>query len=1320
MLSITVAALAAVAAFIAMTVPGNAAAAATYRARPAPTPAAHGVTGRHPVRRACAPAVQAGLAACLALVRTDVAAHRGLFSGGATPGGYGPADLQSAYDLPSATAGARQTVAIVDAYDNPRAAADLAAYRAQYDLPPCTATSGCFRKVAQNGSTTYPAPDPTGGWELEESLDVDMVSAICPKCGILLVEADNNTLADLGAAVDEAVKLGARYVSNSYGGPEFAAEATFDSRYYRHPGVAVTASAGDSGYGVSYPAASQYVTSVGGTTLTRDPGTARGWAEAVWGSSASGEGTGSGCSAYEAKPPWQADTGCAHRTDNDVAAEADPNTGVAVYDTYQNNGWLIVGGTSASSPIIASTFALAGAPATGSYPSSYPYADPSALNDITTGANSTCSPAYLCTGEPGYDGPTGWGTPDGVAAFRLGPHGTISGTVSTAAGRPLAGAEVTAGQASATTAADGSYLLTVPPGTYTITARDFDYAAKTADGVQVAQGQTISEDFALSKQPLVTVAGTVTDGSGHGWPLAAAVSVAGTPAATHTDPATGRYQLSLPVHATYTLQAAAQYPGYQPVQQSVTVGTSSVAENFRLTADDTTCQAPGYRFNGLYERFTNVPQGPPGWTVVTSKGTTAWMFATLYGMPNYTGGSGAYAGVQPGYWVKNGSAIRTDLISPTVNLTADRQPVLRFDQAWYLTSSMRIEADISTDGGHTWSTVWKRSGAGHYWPDTQDIALPAAAGHPDVRVRFQFIDAPVNVKATQFWQLDNVYLGNLPCAAIPGGLVTGQVTDAQTSAPLGGVPVTSVSDPARSAVTTTAGSGRGSYFMFMPHTGRQQFTAGLPRYATGTTTANVRANQVATANVALRAGRLSVTPGSLSVTEPLGKSTTVALTFTNTGRAPVTVKVHQRPATVTVVGAPDHTAGPPAQRVPGTFSPLAAASFPAARRAGTGAAAAAPVPGPPWTPIARYPLPIVDNGVATDADTGDIYSVGGYDGAVTRSGYAYSPVTRAWTALPDLRYPREAPQVAFIGGKLYVTGGWGPHGSPVAALEVYDPAARKWSAGASIPVALAGASVTVADGKMYVIGGCDARDCGYRTVQVYDPATNTWSTGARYPAPVAWASCGTIGARIYCAGGDISTTTGNVDTAAAYVYSLAANTWSPAAPLPYPWWAAGYTATNGRLLVSGGIIGGGGGGQAVTNIGFAYDPASNAWTALPNSDATTWRGGSTCGFYRIGGENSQSVVVGSAEQLAGYAGCEYTKVPWLSENQASFTLQPGQSLRVGVTLNAASKTVNQPGTYTSDLVITQNSPYLALPQVAVDMRVTGPTVSRSDARGSTR
>ncbi|MEV5464022.1 peptidase S8, partial [Streptomyces cellulosae] len=245
-----------------------------------------------------------------------------------SPSGYGPSDLRNAYGLTSAAAsnGSGRTIAIVDAYDDPNAESDLAAYRSHYGLPACTSANGCFKKVSQTGYTTsLPAPD--SGWAAEISLDLDMASAICPNCHILLVEAKSATMTNLGTAVNEAVALGAKYVSNSYGGGESSSDATYDSAYFNHPGVAITVSAGDAGYGAEYPAASKYVTAVGGTRLTASS-TTRGWTESVWRTSST-EGTGSGCSAYDTKPTWQSDTGCATRMIADVSAVADPATGVS-------------------------------------------------------------------------------------------------------------------------------------------------------------------------------------------------------------------------------------------------------------------------------------------------------------------------------------------------------------------------------------------------------------------------------------------------------------------------------------------------------------------------------------------------------------------------------------------------------------------------------------------------------------------------------------------------------------------------------------------------------------------------------------------------------------------------------------------------------------------------------------------------------------------------------------------------------------------------------------------------------------------------------
>ncbi len=347
-----------------------------------------------------------GTGRCHARVVTDT---HGVAAAALTPSGYGPIQFRTAYGLP-ASASVVKTIAIVDAYNDPNIESDLGVYSKQFGLPACTTANGCFKRVNQTGGTSYPQTN--AGWALEISLDVEVAHAVCPNCKILLVEATTNSFANLIAAEDYA-RTHANVVSNSWGGGEFSSEttSTYDG-HFNHIGIPITFSSGDSGYGVEYPASSQYVTAVGGTTLNLNTNSTR-KSETVW------AGAGSGCSAYEPKPTWQKDTGCVRRTVADVSADANPNTGAAVYDTvrYQGRtGWFQVGGTSLSSPIIAAVYALAGNGAS-TVDGSYPYAHRSGLFDVTSGSNGTCGGSYLCTGKAGYDGPSGLGAPKGVTGF---------------------------------------------------------------------------------------------------------------------------------------------------------------------------------------------------------------------------------------------------------------------------------------------------------------------------------------------------------------------------------------------------------------------------------------------------------------------------------------------------------------------------------------------------------------------------------------------------------------------------------------------------------------------------------------------------------------------------------------------------------------------------------------------------------------------------------------------------------------------------------------------------------------------------------------
>jgi len=422
------------------------------------------------VRAACgAPA--AGHARCLALeLVPETAAARArthplgitrsapITAGKAADGtdGLRPQDLHSAYGLP-ATAPTAQTIAVIDAYNDPEAETDLGVYDEEFGLPACTTANGCFTKLNQEGKTS-PLPKTEGGWSLEISLDIEIAHAVCENCRILLVEAKSSSYANLEAAEDAAAAAGATEISNSWGGEP----PSVDSAAFDHPGVVVTAAAGDDGYlnwdaeskaergFADYPASSPHVIAVGGTHLQLKSPADTWESESVW----NGDGaTGGGCSARFDAQPWQQElanwsaVGCgSERAVADVAADADPYTGAAVYDTTPYEGedlkWLPVGGTSLATPLIASVFALAGGADGVEYPARTLYENqikrPGSLHDVETGSNgecakpfnseglsgcsaseeaASCSQRAICLAGPGYNGPTGVGTPDGISAF---------------------------------------------------------------------------------------------------------------------------------------------------------------------------------------------------------------------------------------------------------------------------------------------------------------------------------------------------------------------------------------------------------------------------------------------------------------------------------------------------------------------------------------------------------------------------------------------------------------------------------------------------------------------------------------------------------------------------------------------------------------------------------------------------------------------------------------------------------------------------------------------------------------------------------------
>ncbi len=607
-------------------------------------------------------------------------------------GAYDPAYLQSAYDLSqlSVSAGTGKTVAVVDAYDSPTVESNLASYRSYFGLSPCTTANGCFRKVNQSGAAG-PYPASNGSWTQEITLDVEMVSAICPHCTIMLVEANSNSMSDLATSVDTAVALGANAVSNSYGMNEMSGETAYDP-YYNHPGVTVTASSGDSGYGTQYPAASPDVTAVGGTSLHQATNTgSRDATETAWG------GAGSGCSSYEPKPAWQHDPSCAQRTIADVAAVADPNTGVWVY----LGGWTIFGGTSVAAPIVAAETVLTGT----NSPSDY-YAGSAPAQDITSGVNMlpTCYYGYLCQSVPGYDGPTGEGVPMGLAGSGGGTPAPTPGFSISAAPASLNLAAGSGGSVNvALTAANGytnpvTLSVTGAPSGSGFGADPPAWSAGAASSTLVipaaapagsygitvtgtgSDGVTETTSVALTVNPAFTLTAGPSSASalsGHGATFTATVNGSGPPVALSVS--------GLPTGASGTFDHTSLTPssGGQNAHLTVTPSNTTPPGTYPLTITATgggtthsatvTLLVPGFTLNAGSSALT-VKRGTKAALVVNVMSVGGYASAVQVQVGGLPGGTQATATPNPVTPTANGVPV-TVTLSVAANATTGTRTV---------------------------------------------------------------------------------------------------------------------------------------------------------------------------------------------------------------------------------------------------------------------------------------------------------------------------------------------------------------------------------------------------------------------------------------------------------------------------------------------------------------------------------------------------------------------------------------------------------------------------------------------------------------------
>ncbi|MGN9777500.1 S8 family serine peptidase [Micromonospora sp. H33] len=978
--------------------------------------------------------------------------------------------------------------------------------------------------------------------------------------------------------------------------------------------------------------------------------------------------------------------------------------GVNVRSSVPGSAYASFNGTSMAAPHLAGAIALlwSAAPAlVGEVAATRELLDNTAIDKADT----------QCGGTTDDNNVYGEGRLDALALLNsapIGDTGTLAGTITDAAtNAPIAGATVTltgAASRQLTTAADGRYSSLLPVGDYQVAVTAFGYEARTVPAT-VTKDVTTTLNVALTAVPSVTVSGTVTDGSGHGWPLYAKVTVEGPSGLSdYTTPANGRYSFTVPAQATYSLKVEPRYPGYQTVTTPVMVGSGDVTHNVAVPVQVNACTtAPGYAYgsDGEYETFDGTT-APAGWSVVDHIGTgQVWKFTDDGNRGNLTGGTGNFAIIDSDEYGSSGRQ-DTSLVSPVVDLTDVAAPVIRFNQDFNWLSPDRADVDLSIDGGATWTNVLRQA-ADVRGPRVTEVPIPQAAGQAQVQVRFHYYNASFE----WWWEVDNVLIGStVTCDPINGGLVLGHVRDKNDDGYVNGATVTSDDRPAEKTTTAATPDDTelpdGFFWMFSSLTGAHPFTAKAGSYVSQSKDVNVQADGATATEFQLAAGRLSIQPTVVSgtVQMPSGK-VNKTFTVTNTGGAPVDIEFGERDGGFELLRADGSrvgkqevlaSSGAPQQRlnVPTSFAATASGNA-ATATAGVGPQAE------PWTDIADYPANVMDNRVV-NLD-GKVYSIAGGNGsASTTKNFVYDPIAQSWTPIADLPGARNAMTVGVVNGQIIATGGWAASG-PDRTTWSYDPAANTWTKKADNPAPRSAAGQAVVDGKLYAIGGCTTSSCTPMSNDVvrYDPGSDTWEALPDYPKSVAFASCGGIDGVVYCSGGN----DGSAAQKAGYAFDPGANAWTAIPDAPADTWASSFAVANGKLLVVGGVQGG-----AVTNAGFAYDPATDSWSNLPNANTPRYRGGAACGFYKVGGSSGGFTATPDSEVLPGLEECAEgaADVSWMAIDKTAATLAPGEKVTVTVGMTA---NVDQPGTYSASVSIKENTPYTVQP-VAVTMNAQPP------------
>lgn len=865
------------------------------------------------------------------------------------------------------------------------------------------------------------------------------------------------------------------------------------------------------------------------------------------------------------------------------------------------------------------------------------------------------------------------------------------GTVTDAGGNPIEGASVAFDgefDRTVTTNAAGQYTAVVTGGDYTVTASAFGYASESVE-LSIPRTEPVTQDFSLEEAQAVPITGTVTDGSGQGWPLYAKVNVEGDAPDTYTDPATGEYELSLPSDSTYSITFEPVYPGYETVTEEVTTDESGATADVQVPVDVAACVAKGYQVDveGETESFDGTT-APDGWTVVDNIDSgSVWSFDNPGARENMTGGEGNFAIVDSDI-AGSGATQDTSLVSPVIDMSAVDSPAVGFRQD-YRPLADKADVDLSVDGGQTWTTVLAQTAAAR-GPRQEIIQIPQAAGQSEVQVRFHYYQAGYN----WWWQVDDFFAGSRDCVPTGGGLVVGEVSDTKGKGITGAAVANK--DDAEVKGTTAAtpddeNLGDGFYWLFDPEAGTKTYAASKANYETAEQEVAVADGETSEADFTLGSATLEVKPARLRTVSTLGdKPKKASFTVTNTGSATAEVEFSEAPGDFVIQRSDGsrvsqkevaESAGAPVRTIK---APTSLAMSPGKDDKGAkGDAAPSTTAEDPWTPIADLPTTIMDNRVI-NLD-GIVYNIGGTpDGATsTDQVYAYDPATLSWTEKAPLPVASQASVVGAINGKLIVSGGW-QNGDPGTGTYSYDPGSDSWSEMADAPAATSGSGYGVLDNKLYSIGGCTTGDCTPMSNQasVYDPAADSWSAIADYPLSVAFVSCGGVEGKLYCTGGN----DGGGGTAASYVYDPGADSWSELPDAPADTWASGATAANGMFVVVGGVV-----GPDISNETFGYNAASGAWEDLPNANTPRYRGSIGCGIFKVGGSSGNFDAEADAEQLPGYDDCgaSAADVEWLKVNKAGATLAPGASVKVTVTMDPK---VAQPGKYTAGINISSNAP----------------------------